>query len=88
MAIGLLAAIAFVGLAGVKLTAQGLYHDEIHQAPAAFAYVGKRAQIFAMGFVHGKPLMTMTYSGAIKPAIYGLYLRFTGASFTVESGVG
>ena len=28
----------------------------------------------------GKPLMTMTYSGAIKPAVlYGLYLRFTGS---------
>ena len=29
--------------------------------------------------------MTMTYSGAIKSAVYGFYLRFTGASFTVES---
>lgn len=85
LAIGFLAAFSFVQLATVNLSAQGLYHDEVHQAPAAFAYVGKRAQICAMAFVAGKPLMTMTYSGAIKPALYGLYLRFTGASFTVES---
>jgi len=85
LAIGLAAACAFVGLSRINLSAQGLYYDEIHQVPAAFAYQGKWPQSFAMAFVCGKPLMTMSYSGAIKSGIYGLYLRFTGSSFTVES---
>ena len=88
MAVGLLAACAFVGLAGIKLTAQGLYYDEIHQAPAAFAYLGKKAQFFAMGFVTGKPLMTMTYSGAIKPALYGLFSVSPGPHSPWKVGVG
>ena len=85
LAVGMTAACAFVGLANINLSAQGLYYDEVHQAPAAFAYLGKKAQFFAMAFLHRKPLMTMSYSGAIKPLLYGLYLRITGASFTVES---
>ena len=85
LAIGLAAACAFVGIAGINISAQGLYYDEIHQAPAAFAYRGKWAQFFAVALVSGKPLMTMAYSGAIKSALYGLYLRLSGAPFTVES---
>ncbi len=85
LAIGVLAACAFARLATINLSAQGVYYDEIHQAPAAFACLGKKAPFFAMSFVHRIPLMTMTYSGAIKPILYGLYLRFTGASFSVES---
>jgi hypothetical protein len=80
-----MAACVFVKLATVNLSAQGLYYDEIHQAPAAFAYLGKTPEICAIAFAFGEPMMTMTYSGAIKPALYGLCLRLTGASFTVES---
>ena len=85
LAIGLTADAALVVLAGLNLSAQGLYYDEVHQAPAAFAYQGKWAPFFTMALVSGKPLMTMSYSGAIKPALYGILLRLTGASFTVES---
>ena len=83
--IGLSAACAFAGLASINLSAQGLFYDEVHQAPAAFAWLGKKAPFFALALVRKIPLMTMTYSGAIKPVLYGLYLRCTGASFTVES---
>ncbi len=85
LTMGLLAAGAFVVLSSINITAQGLYYDEIHQVPAALAYVSKRPPYFAMARVGGKPLMTMAYSGAIKSAVYGLYLSFTGSSFTVES---
>src|SRR5262249_8527321 len=85
LTMGLVAACAFVALSSINITAQGLYYDEIHQVPAALAYVRKQPPFFAYALVRGKPLMTMTYSGAIKSAVYGLYLRFTGASFTVES---
>ncbi len=85
LAIGLSAACAFIGLSRINLSGQGLYYDEIHQAPAAFAYLGRSPQLFAMAFVQGKPLMTMSYSGAIKSGLYGLYLRVSGASFAVES---
>jgi hypothetical protein len=85
LAIGLAAACAFVGIAGINISAQGLYYDEIHQAPAAFAYRGKWAPFFSVALVSGKPLMTMAYSGAIKSALYGLYLLLSGAPFTVES---
>ncbi len=86
LAIGLAAACAFVGICGINLSAQGLYADEVHQVPAAFAYQGAGSwpPFFATAFVRGKPLMTMSYSGAVKPALYGLYLRLTGSGFTVE----
>jgi hypothetical protein len=85
LAIGLGAALAYAALAQIRLSAQGLYYDEIHQAPAAYTYQGKWSPFFSLAHVRGRPLLTTTYSGAIKPAIYGLYLRLTGASFTVES---
>ena len=84
LAIGLMAACAFAAFCAINLSAQGLYYDEAHQVPAALAYLGKWPPIYAWSFVRGKPLMTMTYSGAIKSGIYGLYLRFTGSRFTVE----
>jgi hypothetical protein len=83
--IGVMASCAFVSLAAINLSVQGLYYDEIHQTPAAFAYLGKYPPFFASAYVKGKPLMTMSYSGAIKSAVYGLYMRHWGAPFAVES---
>jgi hypothetical protein len=83
--ISLLAATGFISLASLNLSAQGLYYDELHQVPAAFAYQGINPQFFSRAFISGKPLMTMSYSGAIKSGVYGLFLRFTGASFGAES---
>ena len=40
LTMGLVAAGAFVVLSSINITAQGLYYDEIHQVPAALAYVG------------------------------------------------
>lgn len=85
LVIGGLAACVFAGIAGINIAVQGLYYDEIHQVPAALAYRGKTAQFFAMVPVGGKPLMTMTYSGAVKSALYGTLLRLSGSPFTVES---
>lgn len=68
-----------------KLEAQGLYYDEVHQATASFAYIGQRPFQFAALTFRNLPVMNMNYSGAIKTAIYGLFLRLSGQSFSVLS---
>jgi len=67
------------------LDAQGLYYDELHQAAGAFAYLGSPPEYFALFTIHGIPLLNMPYSGAIKTAVYGLYLRFVRPHFGVLS---
>jgi hypothetical protein len=74
----LVAAGAVVCFGSLELGVQGAYHDEIYQAPAAFAWAGEPAWHFSWFRVRGYPLFTMPYAGALKPAIYGLYLRATG----------
>ena len=83
MALG--AAALFLLLSTPRLTQQGLYYDEVHQATASFAWLGVPCPFFALLPVFGRPLLNATYTGAVKTAIYGLYLRCTGASFTVQS---
>jgi hypothetical protein len=85
LVVGLSAAMIFVGLATVRLVAQGLYYDELHQATAAFTYTGQGEQRFTSLTYRGIPLLNMRYSGAIKSAVYGLYLRWRAASFSVVS---
>src|SRR5262249_42500532 len=60
------------------------HYDELHQAPASFEYLGHHSPIFNYAF-HGLPVLNMTYSGAIKSNIYGLYLRFVNPHFTLTS---
>lgn len=96
--LALVAPLLFVWLATVRLDAQGLYYDEVHQAPAAFAYLGRTVPFFGVGSMGEAvasapvprglrivPLLNLPYSGAIKSAVYGLYLRLLGSGFTVIS---
>lgn len=81
-ATGLLWALAYLLLATPRLTSQGLYYDEVHQATAALAFAGS-PHVFAAWSIQGIPVLNMPYSGAIKSAIYGLALRATGFSFSI-----
>src|SRR5262245_46027825 len=83
--LSLLPAVIFLWLATVRLDAQGLYYDELHQAAGAFTYLGSPPEYFALFPIHGSPLFNMPYSGAIKTAIYGLYLRLVKPEFSVMS---
>lgn len=71
--------------ASVRLCSQGLYYDELHQAPAAFAYKGVSPEFITYLHAGRVPLLNMTYSGAIKSNLYGLYLLLFHASFSVLS---
>jgi hypothetical protein len=77
--------LVFLGLATVRLEAQGLYYDELHQATGAFTYLGMPPEMFSAYTIHGFPLFNMPYSGALKTAIYGLYLSFVKPEFGVVS---
>jgi hypothetical protein len=83
--IALLAAFLFLLLTSPRLTGQGLHYDEIFQAPGSFAYKGVKPEMFNELSIFGIPLLNMPYCGAIKSAIYGLYLRLLNADFTVFS---
>jgi hypothetical protein len=83
--VSFLAAMLFVGLACVRLNGQGLYYDELHQAVGSFVYCGRPPEIFCSLTFHGIPVLNMNYSGAIKTALYGLYMRSTGFPFSVVS---
>lgn len=83
--IGLIAAISYLAISSVNLTAQGLFYDELFQAPASFAYIKIIPQMFVRLSFHGIPLLNMAYVGAIKSCFYGLYLKFSGSSFSIVS---
>ena len=78
------AVLGFFAATSIRLDVQGMYYDEMHQAPAAFFYIGANPAMFTI-LLRGVPVMNMTYSGAIKSTLYGLYLRFGRQSFTVYS---
>lgn len=85
LAIGAVAAGTFAAAASLRLGAQGLQYDELHQAVGAFAWCGRAVPFFVADTVFGLPVLNMSYSGALKTAVYGLYLRVTGLPFTPES---
>ena len=80
--IALVAVIAITSLTVTHLDSQGAYYDEVLQASAAFRYVGSHPKRFMWEY-RGIPLLTMTYSGAIKSAVYGAYLKFVNPHFSV-----
>ena len=84
LAMGAIFTLLYFLLAWNRIDGQGLYYDELHQAPAAFSYIGLRQPIFSIGF-SSLPLLTTSYGGAIKSALYGAYLRLTGKRFSVVS---
>lgn len=82
---GIIAAAVLVGLTTYRLDKPGIFYDEVHQATGAFAYIGRPAPLFSLIPVGGLPLLNMPYSGAIKTAIYGVYLRASGRAFSIVS---
>jgi hypothetical protein len=84
LCVGVAAAIVLAALSVINLESQGAHYDELHQAPAAFNYLGKQSPTFNYDF-HGIPILNMTYSGAIKSNIYGLYLKYVTPKFTIYS---
>ena len=89
-AASLVAAVCAAGLViaatTYRLEGTGLYYDEVHQATGSFAYVGRPGPMFSLVPIYQLPLLNMPYTGAIKTAIYGIYLRVSGHSFSVEVG--
>ena len=83
--LSVIAAALFIALCSVNLTAQGLHYDEVHQAPAAFAWLGRTPDMFNPLPMGNVPLLNISYSGAIKSHLYGAYLRFVSPHFTVRS---
>lgn len=77
--------LAFFVLCSNRIEEQGLYYDELHQAPAAFMLIGKEPYIFAPVSWQNIPLLTMPYGGAIKSVIYGVWMKWTGSPFTIRS---
>ncbi len=73
----------FVFLASPRLTAQGPYQDELHQAVPAFCYLGSPPEQGVNLDIGGVPVLNMSYSGAIKTAIYGLWLRWVEPRFSL-----
>jgi hypothetical protein len=82
---GLGAALLLVLMTTYRLERPGAFYDELHQAPSAFAYVGRPATLFSFVPIGGMPLMNMSYTGAMKSAMYGLYLRASGRPFSIWS---
>lgn len=82
--IGIVFSCAYFGFSSRDINKQGLYYDELHQAPSSFYYVGKPQEMFSLG-IKGIPVLNMTYSGAIKSAVFGAYLKISGNDFTVRS---
>ncbi len=81
----LIVALLFGSVASIRLGVQGLNYDELHQATGAFAYLGAYPEHFSLVRVFGLPLMNMSYSAGIKTALYGAWMRVSGASFSPES---
>lgn len=77
------AAVTFWALAGPRLDAQGVYADEVHQAAAAFVWTGSPPEHMCALTVAGVPVLNMPYSGALKSAVYGLYMRLSGRGFSL-----
>lgn len=82
---GVIGAVIFVMISSVRLTGQGLYHDEAAQASASFAHIGIRPEMYSQVTIKGIPILNTAYTGAIKSNIYGLYLKFSGLRFSVKS---
>jgi hypothetical protein len=83
--IGLAGAGAFLALAIPHLDAQGAQYDELHQAVSAFAWCGRPTGLFSPVEAFGLPVLNMTYSGAIKTALFGLWLRTHHCAFTITA---
>lgn len=84
-ALGAATALAFLALTTLRLGAQGLYADEVHQVDAAFFWTGKHPALAVSLKLGQMPVLNMPYSGAMKSTVYGLWMRVAHASFSVIS---
>jgi hypothetical protein len=75
----------FLAVLCFALGSPGLYHDELHQAVSAFAWKGIQVPFFNDVSFRGFPVMNMTYIGAVKSNLYGLYLFVSDRDFSVLS---
>jgi hypothetical protein len=82
-AIGVIGACVFVALASLQLSAQGLYQDEAHQAVGSFALRHGESTWSGSLRIGSLPLLNMRYSAAIKTNLFGTYLAYTGAPFSI-----
>lgn len=78
LAIGGAGASLFLWLFASSLLAQGPEADELHQAPAAFWHLGRPCTVGCAAELGGVPVLTTSYSGALRPHLYGLVLRARG----------
>lgn len=84
LAIGLCWSFVYLALSTPRLDVPGLYYDEVHQAPAAFALT-QAPHSSAAYRIAGVPVLNMPYSGAIKSTLYGIGLLAFDQPFTVTS---
>ena len=61
-AVGAIAAVLFFGIASVHIESPGPYYDELHQAPAAFHYVGSQTRFFSPVTIAGIPVTSFSYT--------------------------
>lgn len=80
--IGLLIVVVLAFLTTTHLGSQGAYYDELFQAPAAFLFIGSHPIFFTQAY-QGVPILNMSYVGAIKSDVYGLYLKFIDPHFSL-----
>lgn len=85
LVVGLLGALVFAAVAGLRLTAQGPYYDELQYACPAFAWTGHRVELFAPVTLAGIPLMTMPYVAAVKAVPYGIAMAVSGTNFSLAT---
>jgi hypothetical protein len=78
-------AMVFIFLCSTAIEGQGIYYDEVHQAPSSFLLLGKKVDIMNNGAVRGFPVLNMQYSGAIKSNLFGVWMRATGRPFSIVS---
>jgi len=85
LAISCAAAALFLAAGNLRLDAQGAYYDEVEQAAASFAILGSPPAMFCAATIAGVPVLNVSYQGAQKSILYGLYLRLTGRGFSLAS---
>jgi hypothetical protein len=84
LSIGLGAAAVYLLLAVPRLEGPGPQYDEMHQAPAAFAWVGSSPSMVCSWKIGRFCVLDMPYSVAFKGNLYGAYMRLFGRGFSLR----
>ncbi len=83
--IGVAAGLGFFFISSINLSAQGPYFDEMNAVPAAFFYIGITPQMFSVASIGRITVLIVGYAGALKSALYGIYLWTTHTTFDLTS---